>query len=106
MLQGEDRELDIYSGRMVLTFLNVEGLSNDFSHIQHACFFSRGLAAEPSLLVLRDGAYLEELAHAVRMDCVISTGVAVGPGNTGADGSGGEADGWDGITMSDDVGRS
>jgi len=85
-----------------LTFLNVEGLSNDFSHIQHACFFSRGLEAEPSVLVLRGGTDLEELAHAVRMDWVISTGVAVdGPGNTG---SGGEAEEW-GRIMSD-VGRS
>jgi len=90
-----------------LTFLNVEGLSNDFSHIQQACFFSRGLGPEPSLLALRDGADLEELAHAVRIDCVISAGVRVeGPGNaTGTGGSGG-GDGWDGRTMLDDVGRS
>jgi hypothetical protein len=72
-----------------LTFLNVEGLSKDFSHIQQACFFSRGLGPEPSLFVLRDEADLEELAHAVRMDCVISAGVAEGPGNARAGGSGG-----------------
>jgi hypothetical protein len=83
----------------------VEGLSKDFSHIQQACFFSRGLEGELSPLVLCDDADLEELAHAVRMDCVISTaGVVVdGPGIAGADGGGGEADGR---TMSDDVGRS
>lgn len=105
MLQGGIAcELAIYSCGTILTFLNVEGLSKDFSHIQQACFFSRGLEAEPSLLVPRDGTDLEELAHAARMDCVISTGVVVlGPaGNTGADGSGGEADGC----MLDDVGRS
>jgi hypothetical protein len=90
MLQGRDvkHELAIYSGRIILTFLNVEGLSKDFSHIQQACFFSRGLGPELSFLVLRDEADLEELAHAVRMDCVISAGVAEGPGNARAGGSG------------------
>lgn len=68
----------------------MEGLSKDFSHIQQACFFSRGLGPEPSLLVLRDDADLEELAHAVRMDCVISAGVVDGPGNATAGGSGGD----------------
>jgi hypothetical protein len=74
-------------------FLNVEGLSKDFSHIQQACFFSRGLGPEPSVLVLRDAADLEELAHAVRMDCVISAGVVEGPGNARAGGRGGDE--WD-----------
>lgn len=83
------------------TFLRVEGLSNDFSHIQQACFFSRVRVGWPSCLVVRDplvvGARVVTVVslteQASRMDCVMSARVGTddgmaedGPGRVSAPG--------------------
>lgn len=58
------------------TFLSVDGLSKDFSHIQQPCFFSRGRGPVPSCLDVREEAARELFAQALRMDCVMSELVA------------------------------
>ena len=50
------------------TFLSVDGLSKDFSHIQQPCFFSRGRGPAPSCLDAREFAVRELFAQALRMD--------------------------------------
>jgi len=80
------------------TFLRVEGLSNDFSHIQQPCFFSRVRVGWPScLVVVRDplvvGARVVTVVteQALRIDCVMSARVGTddgmdGPGKVSAPG--------------------
>ena len=58
------------------TFLRVEGLSKDFSHIPQPCFFSRGRGPAPSCLDVREDGARTLFAQAVRMDCVMSELVA------------------------------
>ena len=67
------------------TFLRVDGLSNDFSHIQQPCFFSRGRGPPPSCLDVREDA---ARAEALRIDWVMSEGVAGGGRLGGAVSSG------------------
>jgi hypothetical protein len=89
-----------------LTFLSVDGLSKDFSHIQQPCFFSRGRGPDPSGLAAREEAEREVLAQALRIDCVISELVADDEEEQGRDKApGNEEDVSDGALMVDESGR-